>query len=265
VIALGDGRFRAVFLPGGLPGAGYDGSPKTPVEASRKDEGGGEQIAFGGPFDATLAGGILGGNFDGAAFSLPRVTRESPTLGATPPEGAVVLFDGTGPGGFDGSVDARGLLEAGATSIAEFGDVHLHLEFRTPFMPEASGQARGNSGVYLQSRYEVQVLDSFGLEGADNECGGIYQVAAPAVNMALPPLSWQTYDIDFIAARFGPDGTKTQNARITVHHNGVVIHQDQEIPEPTGLGDDEDASPGALHLQDHWNPVFFRNVWLEER
>lgn len=262
VIALGEGRFRAVFLSGGLPGAGYDGGDPSAVEARRD----GAQIVFTGPFDATLSEGNLRGTTpDGAAFSLPRVERVSPTLGAAAPPGATVLFDGNGPGGFDGDVDARGLLEAGATSTEAFGDVHLHLEFRTPFMPEAEGQARGNSGVYLQGRYEIQVLDSFGLAGADNECGGIYEVAPPAVNMAFPPLAWQTYDIDFVAARFDAAGAKRANARVSVRHNGVVIHQDQEIPKPTGLGDAENASPGTLGLQDHLNPVFYRNVWLEKR
>jgi len=262
VVALGDSRFRAVFLSGGLPGAGYDGSEPSSVEALRD----GEQIVFAGPYDATLSEGNLKGTTpDGAAFSLPRVERASPTLGAAPPAGATVLFDGKGAGGFDGELDARGLLKAGASSTEAFGDIHLHLEFRTPFMPQANGQARGNSGVYLQGRYEIQVLDSFGLAGADNECGGIYEVAAPAVNMAFPPLAWQTYDIDFVAARFDAAGSKLANARVTVRHNGVTIHQDQEIPEPTGLGNAEDASPGTLDLQDHWNPVFYRNVWLEKR
>ena len=132
-------------------------------------------------------------------------------------------------------------------------------------MPTARGQARGNSGVYLQGRYEVQVLDSFGLAGEDNECGGIYQVSRPRVNMTLPPLQWQTYDIDFTAARFDSAGEKTANARLTVRHNGVLIHDDLELPGTTGGGDPEGPEPGALHLQDHWNPVFYRNVWVLPR
>ncbi|MBN2451656.1 MAG: DUF1080 domain-containing protein [Lentisphaeria bacterium] len=144
-----------------------------------------------------------------------------------------------------------------------FQDHRLHLEFRTPFMPAARGQGRGNSGVYLQGRYEVQILDSFGLEGLDNECGGIYRVARPRVNMCAPPTQWQTYDIDFRAPRFDADGRKTEPARITCRHNGVVIHQDLAIPGPTGGGSGDNLDqPGPLLLQDHGNPVQFRNIWV---
>lgn len=97
-------------------------------------------------------------------------------------------------------------------------------------MPTARGQGRANSGVYLQNRYEVQVLDSFGLEGESQECGGLYTLAMPAVNMCLPPLAWQTYDIDLTAARYNDKKEKTQNARVTVKHNGLTIHDDYELP-----------------------------------
>lgn len=148
-------------------------------------------------------------------------------------------------------------------SKAVFGDHQLHLEFRSPFMPEARGQGRGNSGVYLQGRYEVQILDSYGLEGLDNECGGIYRVARPRVNMCAPPLQWQTYDMDFRAPRFDAQGNKTANARITVSHNGVIIHENLEIPGQTGGGEASNFDkPGPLLLQDHGNPVQFRNIWV---
>src|SRR5690606_30877603 len=120
-----------------------------------------------------------------------------------------------------------GLLPQGSNSKSKHGSCTLHIEFLLPFEPKGSGQGRGNSGVYLQGRYEVQVLDSFGLEGRDNECGGIYTVAAPAVNMCLPPMQWQTYDIEFTAAKY-EGRRKVANARMTVRHNGVVIHQDVE-------------------------------------
>jgi hypothetical protein len=130
------------------------------------------------------------------------------------------------------------------------------------YMPEARGQGRSNSGVYQQGRYEVQVLDSFGLEGADNECGGIYKAKAPRINMCLPPLQWQTYDIDFTAAKFDGD-KKTAPARMTVKHNGVTIHDNVEVPAGTPGGTQgEGPGPGPLFVQNHGNPVFFQNIWV---
>jgi hypothetical protein len=162
----------------------------------------------------------------------------------------------------DGSMEV-GPRGGSLVSKEVFGDHQLHLEFRTPFMPEARGQGRGNSGVYVQGRYEVQILDSYGLEGLDNECGGVYRVARPRVNMCAPPLAWQTYDIDFRAPRFDAQGNKTANARMTVSHNGVVIHEDLDVPGQTGGGDGANLDkPGPLLLQDHGNPVQFRNIWV---
>jgi len=197
---------------------------------------------------------------------LRRAERESPTLGAPPPPGAVVLFDGTDTAAFaEGSLDPRGFLAAGARTRERFGSFQLHLEFRVPFMPEASGQLRGNSGVYLQGRYEIQVLDSFGLAGESNECGAIYEQRAPTVNMSFPPLVWQTYDIEFEAARFDPSGAKTADALVSVRHNGVVIHERVALAGPTGRGEPEGEGPGPLLFQDHWNPVVYRNLWLVPR
>ena len=129
-------------------------------------------------------------------------------------------------------------------------------------MPSAAGQGRGNSGVYVQRRYEVQVLDSFGLDGVENECGALYRQKAPDVNMCLPPLSWQTYDIWFTAARFDAEGNKIANARITLLHNGVPVQNDYEITGKTGAGKPEGPEPFPILLQNHGNPVQYRNIWL---
>jgi hypothetical protein len=136
------------------------------------------------------------------------------------------------------------------------------------YQPEDRGQGRSNSGIYAQGRYEVQILDSFGLEGKHNECGGIYSVKDPDVNMCLPPLAWQTYDIDYTATRYDDQGKIVANPRITVRHNGVVIHQDVELPgersttaAPAGPG----PEPGPVFLQNHGCPLRFKNIWVVER
>lgn len=265
VIALGDDRFRLVTYKGGLPGAGWDKETKNEVEGKRD----GEKIVFAGQdgFKAELAGGrITIHTATGGPYTMDKTSRTSPTLGAKPPRGAIVLFDGKNADEWEGGhLDNRGLLAAGTTSKRKFQNFTLHAEFLLPFKPLGRGQDRGNSGVYLQDRYEVQVLDSFGLKGENNECGGIYTKGKPAVNMCLPPLVWQTYDIDFEAAKFGADGKKLKNAVATVKHNGVVIHDRFEINGPTGGGKPEAPTPGAIQLQGHGNPVFYRNIWLVEK
>ena len=266
VIALGDGKFHGVFFLGGLPGDGWErGGPQ--LEADGTTENG--KTVFRG--DTGSAEAVEGGLkvLDAAGMeltTLKKVERKSPTLGAKPPQGAKVLFDGTSADAWQaGKLTEGNLLAAGTTSKDEFGDFSAHLEFRTPFMPKATGQARGNSGVYLQDRYECQVLDSFGLEGKNNECGGFYQIKEPAVNMCYPPLSWQTYDIDFTAARFEGD-KKIQNAKVTIKHNGVAIFDNFELPNLTPGGAPTEApGKGPFKLQQHGNPVTYRNIWVVEK
>ena len=194
---------------------------------------------------------------------LTKRQRVSPTMHAAPLRNALILFDGTSLDQFDGAkLTADGLLEVGAVTRVSVHDFRLHLEFRLPYMPYATGQGRGNSGVYIQQRYEVQVLDSFGLEGVANECGGLYRQQAPDVNMCLPPLVWQTYDIWFTAARFDDAGNKIANARITLVHNGVAVHNQREILAKTGAGKPEGPEWLPILLQNHNNSVRFRNIWI---
>ncbi len=263
VIALGEGTFRAVAYQGGLPGDGWSRGDRQHMADGKLE---GEVARFEGDQAILKADGktLTVESFDGEPYGeLKKIRRKSPTLGKKAPEGSLVLFDGTSLDHWvDGKIVRNKWLAASNTETKEkFGDHTLHIEFRTPFMPTARGQARGNSGVYVQGRYEVQVLDSFGLEGKDNECGGIYQVAQPIVNMCLPPLQWQTYDIDFTSARY-EDSKKVKNARITVRHNGVVIHDDVELPHATPGRYKEGPEGGPLFLQNHGNPVVFRNIWV---
>jgi hypothetical protein len=265
VIALGEDKFRLVTYKGGLPGAGWDKETKNEVEGKR--DGGKIVFTAKDEFKAELVGGTISITVAGSGpYTMEKTSRTSPTLGAKPPSGALVLFDGKNADEWnDGHLDDRGLLAAGATSKRTFQNFALHVEFLLPFKPLGRGQDRGNSGVYLQDRYEVQVLDSFGLKGENNECGGIYTKAKPAVNMCFPPLVWQTYDIDYEAAKFGADGKKTKNAVATVKHNGVVVHDKFEINGSTGGGKPEAATPGPIQLQGHGNPVFYRNIWVVEK
>ena len=272
IIALGNNRFRAVPHMGGLPGDGWNREAIPGMEAELAD----------GRLDFDREGGRLvldkgviqlWGEGDGGTplemGALARVERQSNTLGKRPPEAAIVLFDGTDGSQFTaGSKEPMvdGLLRQGIRTHDNFGDCHLHLEFKLPFEPDKQGQARGNCGLYLQGRYEVQMLDSFGLSGEHNECGGIYSVKKPDVNMCYPPETWQTYDIDFTAARWDAAGEKTANARMTVYHNGVLIHDDVEIPKTTTAAPlQENAEPGFIYLQDHGSEVRYRNIWLVEK
>jgi hypothetical protein len=274
VVALGDGKFRVKFHLGGLPGDGWDGKITRLAQAETKDNntvfvgkvtdpsGQGQEKDIKGK----IADGVLTAEVDGT-FTVKRVTRTSPTLGAKPPPGAIVLFDGASAQEWkNGKLVEGNLLNNGIYSKREFKDFKAHIEFLLPFMPYARDQGRANSGFYPQGHnYEVQILDSFGLDGKNNECGGLYTVRAPDTNMCYPPLSWQTYDIDFKPARFDKQGKKTADAVITVVHNGVTIHDHVSIPMSTEDHNRKiEDKPGPIHLQNHGNPVYFKNIWVVE-
>ena len=176
VIARGAGKFEVNFLPGGLRGEGGDYSKAVTGATGTTADGKTTIASKDGKWSATIASGKLTGKTDsGTAFNLERVVRKSKTLGEKPPQGAVVLFDGKDASEWkNGKMVDGNLVGSDVASVKTFKDFKAHVEFRLTYMPFASGQGRSNSGVYVQNRYEIQVLDSFGLKGENNECGGVY-------------------------------------------------------------------------------------------
>ena len=272
VVQEGDNLYRIVLYTG----------PETPVTEGAYVEiygaAQGPQVQLTG-----LSGGygwhgqIADGNLRaqsqyGQYWELKKIESKSPRAGVKPPEGAVVLLPFEPGKTADLSDWTNGewkALENGVMQCApgkganrtkqQFGDIkHLHIEFKLPLEPLARGQHRANSGVYLADHYEVQVLDSFGLTHTSGDCGGLYNIARARVNACLPPETWQTYDITFRAPRLDASGEVKELPRITVLHNGVVIHQDQEIPM------NRHRAKGPLQLQDHGHPIQFRNIWVLE-
>lgn len=189
----------------------------------------------------------------------------------------VVLFDGTNLDSWtkkkDGSPAEWIIGEDGAMTVNNgdivstqtFKDAHIHVEFWLPYMPECKGQARANSGVYVHGCYEVQVLDSYGVQNIKtNDCAGIYQQYKPMVNANKKPEEWQTYDIYFRAPRYNEAGEIIEDARMTVIFNGICVHNNITLPAATPGGVNPDRVPeGPLMLQDHHNPVRYRNVYFE--
>ena len=220
----------------------------------------------------------------------PRVVEPGSafSLGASAPADATVLFDGTDLSNW---IDGRGRPSAwrldregrymestrGAGSIRtkdKFPDFQLHLEFATPSPPRGTGQGRGNSGVLINGMYEVQVLDSYQDKTyPDGQCGALYGQTPPLVNACKAPGEWQTYDIIFESPRWDENGTLTKRANVTVIQNGVVLHHKREFIGATdGIGGVPHTALGAylkphppevsIDLQDHGNPVRYRNIWI---
>jgi len=268
IVAEGNGQFLLVLHRGGLPGAGAKG-PRESIRQRRPAAS--ESLQFLTSLKETIRWTpetLRLESEDGQDRGrLKRVTRVSPTLGAKPPANAEVLFAGPDDttrwdGGRLVTLSDGSFLNNGIKSKTKYQSFEAHVEFRTPWMPNSRGQGRGNSGVYLQDRYEIQVLDSFGLAGENNECGGIYTQYKPLANLCLPPLSWQTYDIHFQAATFDAQGKKTAPAKLTLRHNGVLIHDQVELKGSTGGGQTQGPTPGPFQLQNHGDPVVYKNVWV---
>lgn len=196
------------------------------------------------------------------------------------PSDAIVLFDGTSLDQWvssdDGSSPAGWTVAAGAFTVVkgkggiqtkqEFTDYQLHLEWKSPTEIVGESQGRGNSGVFMQGRYEVQVLDSYNNRTYSNgQAASIYKQRIPLVNATKPPGEWQTYDIIWTAPRFNADGILVSKARVTVIHNGVLVQNNVELDGTTeyiGIPKYKAHGPGPIALQDHGNPVSFRNIWI---
>jgi len=207
----------------------------------------------------------------------PRVVKTSNLT--TPPADAIVLFDGKnlsewvsvkgGKAKWDVKDNAMTVNGTdGIKTVKSFGDAQIHIEWRTPAEVKGDGQGRGNSGIFLQSNYELQVLDSYGNRTYSNgQAGAIYKQTMPLVNASKGPGEWQTYDIIYKAPVFNDDGIKVSSAYITVLHNNVLIQNHTEIKGTTpyiGLPQNKAHGKLPLMLQDHSNPVSYRNIWIRE-
>lgn len=254
VVAQGNGSFKAVLFAGGFPGSpGHLAASR--VQATGTRSGDRAPLSGAGYTLSLTKTGITGTGPSQATVSLARVNRASPTLGLPPPTGAVVLFNGTSLSAWrsGAAMDARGLLGVPATTATSFGNFSLHLEFLLPFEPSGRGQGRGNSGIIMNTGgfSEIQVLDSFGDVPYMDGCGALFSTAAPLFEANLPPLTWQTYDINVTAP------ATTGDARVTVRHNGVIV-QNKTILRNR-------RATTTIELQDHDHPVFYRNIWILNR
>jgi hypothetical protein len=301
VVSLGSGVFQAVLYSGGLPGAGWDRKNRSIMDGKLNGEGVIFSAASGKrahvaatrgreknpsstrvslltefppvghqPCTAKIAGDVMNGKIGGVPFNLRKTIRKSLTLGQKPPSGAIVLFDGSNMKEWTGGSIHKKFATlmpkpSDLMSNRKFHNYTAHLELLLPYQPAYRSQDRGNSGFYQVHHYEIQILDSFGMDGAHNECGGIYSHKGSDVNMCLPPLVWQTIDVEFTNAVKMKDGRLVKHAVITVRHNGVVIHDKFEIPGKSKYGTrshHELGSPGPFKLQNHREPLQFRNIWV---
>jgi hypothetical protein len=263
--SIGGNEFQAMSFMGGLPG--QDKHQPEPIRMIGRRSGD-FVVLSGGPWAIFVEKDscLLLDREGNKVGRLERTHRTSPTLGARPPKDSVVLFDGTNIDHFtNAQMTNEGLLMEGADLKPMFQDFNLHVEFRLPYMPEADGQARANSGLYLQSRYECQVLDSFALDPVFNGCGALYRFRKPDFNMCLPPLVWQSYDVQFTAPRWAADGSKIRDAHITSWVNGVKVQDNVALPDKTGAGKQEEPILLPIRIQDHGDPIRFRNIWIVDR
>ncbi|MBO7521483.1 MAG: DUF1080 domain-containing protein [Opitutales bacterium] len=262
-----------------------------------KPEGGVLKIENEGRYKFCGAIGKDGGQFTCSAGNksgvvrLKKIERKSPTLGEKAPEGAIILFDGSGADEWENerggpcvwkiSSEEKSMTVARAKDGGEkgknqtiqtkrkFSDFKIHIEFKLPHMPDRESQDRANSGFFT-GPYEVQILDSFGAEGSWNDCGAVYRIAPPQANASLPPETWQTFDIEFTAPKF-ENGKAVEYAKVSVWHNGVKVQSQTEYPHGTSCHQPQRKSflhprpPYKLKLQDHGNPVSFRNIWIVEK
>ena len=208
----------------------------------------------------------------GIKWKEPPVVDPGPPGG--PPSDAIVLFDGTDLSQWEGGdkwvlEDGYGICRGGITTKQAFGDCQLHVEWASPEKVEGRGQGRGNSGVFLMGKYEVQILDSYENDTYyDGQAGSIYKQSPPLVNVCRKPGEWQTFDIIFRAPRFDEQGALVKPATMTVLHNGVLIQDHFELLGSTAWHKPpayEPSGPKApIHIQYHGNPVRFRNIWIRE-
>ncbi len=308
VVARGEKSFHALVLEGGLPGDGWDGGRYGLLESGPLSQGRAEfrSLTDEGVSAVLDENGLMLKRGERQTL-LKRVERKSPTLGQQPPAGAIVLFGGATPSmdAFEERKDIEGLtaptmfeghMLAGAVTKRRFRDYQLHVEFMTGWEPQNIPWRRADAGIYMLSRYEVAIGDSFGfdfdLSGATSPhrgrllveentsskfpvaknnnpprvCGSVFTYPSNVPNSCLPPLVWQTLDIDFTAPRFDSEGKKTSKAVISVKLNGHQTVNRQEVNGPTPHGFKGPETPdGPIWFEAFGRRVLYRNIWVVER